>query len=465
MIRTKPHLLLVFLTTFPVFAQETLTVTISGYGATPEASERSALQKAVRKAIGEFVDAETIAKNGELIKDEVLTYSDGFVESKKILSGPDKDPDLGLFSVTIEATVVRNKLIQRLRDSKISVSAVSGDDLWTQAVSKVANVSEGRALLSKFLNEEMLPERLVSAELISRGNDGKVVRGKNASPSQKPNYDNNTVELTFHIELTYDLEAFYQKAVPRLVTLLDKICLSVVENEAFVNLLAGSGNPSAMYGQKVTAESNYPAFYSLDSMGFVFNDLYSKLSFGNSWNKILPKDENPDEKIYVAVNLAGDSTGMRQSFKIYQLETAAYQKIFDTSLPRIFPPLNLSIEAGGFPIVQEELSLKEIPLIDAKNKLTNEYSLRHLNKDYAKDLWSIRLIDYGARKQCGPIYVNKHQFRPPYSYNVAPWFVCGDYYTKKPVFVHKIIISEADLKKIDQVSLKWTSSLEAHPLK
>jgi hypothetical protein len=464
MIQNAKYILLILITTSVCIAQETVSVTVSGYGATPDAAEKSAIQKAVRKALGEFVDAETITNNEVIIKDEVLTYSDGFVGSKKILAGPEKDPDLGLFVVTIEAKVVRNKLIQRLRDSKISVSAVSGDDLWTQAISKVASIQDGRALLNKFLNEEMPAEKLVSAEVISRSKDGKVVRGKNATPSQKPNYDNNTVELTFHVELSYDLEAFYKKAVPRLISLLDKVCISVVESDVFVNLLAGSNNSSSAYGAKVTAESLYPAFYVLDSMGFTFSDLYSKIYFGNSWNKILTKDEKADEKAFVAVNLAADSTGMRQKFKIYQLEAAAYQKILDTCLPRILPPLHLSIESGGFPILREEISLKEIPLTDSKSKLMRVYTLRNLNKDYARDLWSTRRIDYRSQKQCGPVYVNKNQ-RAPYSYNIAPWFVCGDYYSQKPVFVHKTIVSDDDLKKIDQVSLNWTSSKEAYPLK
>ena len=79
-----------FLASLVAYSEELITVTVSGYGATPEAAERSALQKAVRKAVGEMVDAETIAQNGELIKDKVLTYSDGFVQSKKTISGPEK---------------------------------------------------------------------------------------------------------------------------------------------------------------------------------------------------------------------------------------------------------------------------------------------------------------------------------------------------------------------------------------
>ncbi|MFP6855574.1 MAG: hypothetical protein VB980_07300, partial [Opitutales bacterium] len=86
-------------------AEETITVTVTGIGITPEAAEKSALQKAVRKAVGEIVDAETITNNEEIIKDKVLTYSDGFVQSINVISGPEKDEDLGLFLVTIEAKV------------------------------------------------------------------------------------------------------------------------------------------------------------------------------------------------------------------------------------------------------------------------------------------------------------------------------------------------------------------------
>ena len=87
----RPILLLCLTTLFPLFCVEaasTITVTATGFGQTIEAAEKSALQKAVRKALGELVDAETLTDKEEVIKDEVLSYSDGFVSSRIVLNGP-----------------------------------------------------------------------------------------------------------------------------------------------------------------------------------------------------------------------------------------------------------------------------------------------------------------------------------------------------------------------------------------
>ena len=72
MLRCLYILILSFLS-FNLLGRETITVTVTGLGTTIEAARKNAIQKAVRKALGEVVDAETIAKNGELIKDAVLT--------------------------------------------------------------------------------------------------------------------------------------------------------------------------------------------------------------------------------------------------------------------------------------------------------------------------------------------------------------------------------------------------------
>lgn len=212
----------------PIFllGQETITVTVSGYGATPEAAERSALQKAVRKALGEMVDAETIAQNGELIKDKVLTYSDGFVQSKKTISGPEKDEDLGLFSIVIEAKVLPKKLAAKLEESKITTSAVAGEDIWAQAVSKISNVFEGREMLGKLVNEEIIPARLLKARLISPGPDGNPLYDDEAKIEQKVDYDEETVEMTYMVEMSWDREAYLESIVPRMTALLDKLAVA-----------------------------------------------------------------------------------------------------------------------------------------------------------------------------------------------------------------------------------------------
>ena len=207
-------------------AEELITVTVSGYGATPEAAERSALQKAVRKAVGEMVDAETIAQNGELIKDKVLTYSDGFVQSKKTISGPEKDEDLGLFSIVIEAKVMPKKLAAKLEESKITTSAVAGEDIWAQSVSKISNVFEGREMLAKLVNEEIIPARLLKARLISPGPGGKPLYDDEAKIEQKIDYDAETVEMTYMVEMRWDREAYLESIVPKMTSLLDKLAVA-----------------------------------------------------------------------------------------------------------------------------------------------------------------------------------------------------------------------------------------------
>ena len=216
-----------FLTsTIGINAEETITVTVSGYGATPEAAEKSALQKAVRKAVGEMVDAETLAQNGELIKDEVLSYSDGFVQSMTTLSGPEKDEDLGFFSITIEAKVLPKKLAAKLEDAKITTSAVAGKDIWAQAVSKISNVFEGRDMLAKLVNEEIVPARLLKTRLISPGPDGKPLYDDQAKIEQKIDYDAETVEMTYMVEISWDREAYLESIVPRMTALLDKLAVA-----------------------------------------------------------------------------------------------------------------------------------------------------------------------------------------------------------------------------------------------
>ncbi len=209
-----------------IFAEELITVTVSGYGATPEAAEKSALQKAVRKAVGEMVDAETLAQNGELIKNEVLSYSDGFVQSKKTISGPEKDEDLGFFSITIEAKVLPKKLAAKLEEAKITTSAVAGEDIWAQAVSKISNVFEGREMLAKLVNEEIIPARLLKTRLISPGPDGKPLYDDQAKIEQKIDYDAETVEMTYMVEMRWDREAYLESIVPRMTALLDKLAVA-----------------------------------------------------------------------------------------------------------------------------------------------------------------------------------------------------------------------------------------------
>jgi hypothetical protein len=432
-----------------VSAGSRVTVTAEAYGNSPTEAEKNALQKAVRMAIGEFVDAETYAQNGELINDEVLTYSDGFVESKKVLRGPEKDEDFGLFSVSIEAVVVSKKLVERLKESKISVSQLSGENLWAESVSKASNVSEGRALLHKFLNQEMLPERLVKAELISAGSNGEVHRKDLAKPDQKTNYDKNTVELTFHIELAYDLASFYEQAIPRLTMLLDNISSRVISSNASIQLArnhsSGPSYQSIINQAPVLKVTRDPFLHFSSSKGLYFS----------SWKDDTHANLQP-EHTFLAVSQFTNANQDSHKFKIYELERSAYEEIIETCPARILPNLLIEFELEGSAVRSERVDLRDCFYLDKNKDISSTLSSLSISSD--RNLWKKLGLKSGSKFLSGPI--TKTGRRDPFCYTVAPYLISRDLLFTKPVFLYKTEIAQEELKTLKKVSLKWLNSKE-----
>ena len=438
------YLLFFFLTISICFAQETVSVTVTGYGTDPATAEKSAIQKAVRKALGEFVDAETITNNDEIIKDQVLTYSDGFVASKKILSGPEKDPDLGLFVLTIEANVIRNKLIQRLRESKITVSGISGDDLWTQAISKVANVQDGRALLDKFLNEELLPERLLVAEVVSEDSSGNLLRGNTAQPSHEPDYDSGTSELTFFVEIKYDLDAYYKKVMPRMSALLKKICRKEIASGITISPMSTSSiNPKM--NVHLTNSPSIPT-KGMNWLGFEskrFSSRVDKLFFGQTnrplWSLDLSSMSPEKQSLFVALN-TGRNGSNSYRFDIFQLDGRAYAKFFMEAPACKSPDLSLSLLDGKDEIIFTDTS----PILEhfclkkgVKNKLYIKQGFMYSSKSSSSSGSAVGHDSY-------------------YCSTLSPWFQDHkSYLTESPVIERKITLGEEDLKRLSKVQLKF----------
>ena len=76
-------------------SQKTKIVLATGVGETEHEAIKDAGRSAVKEAVGMFLVSETIVENDELIKDEVLAVSDGFVSNFRTISkGRDED---GLF--------------------------------------------------------------------------------------------------------------------------------------------------------------------------------------------------------------------------------------------------------------------------------------------------------------------------------------------------------------------------------
>lgn len=107
--------------------EQLVTVAAKGLGTTVEAARKDASRAAIEQAVGQFVDAETIAENDNIVKDRILTYSAAIIESLEVVGDPGKNDD-GLFVVNVLAKIKKTKLQEKLKAENIPVK-VDGTSL------------------------------------------------------------------------------------------------------------------------------------------------------------------------------------------------------------------------------------------------------------------------------------------------------------------------------------------------
>lgn len=87
-----------------------ITLTVSSDGMTKDEATKNALRSAIEQAYGAFVSANTTILNDELVRDEIITLSNGSIKEYKEIGSAQLSN--GNFSVTLTATVSLPHLIQ-----------------------------------------------------------------------------------------------------------------------------------------------------------------------------------------------------------------------------------------------------------------------------------------------------------------------------------------------------------------
>lgn len=126
-------------------------VVTSGIGVTAEKARINALKNAIEQVIGSYVTAETRIKNDELIKDEILQYSAGYVKKHEILS-KNQDED-GLWEVNIRASVISTKLKMKIEKMNLSVKKIDGGSLFGEAITKIEERKDAWTLMNGILDK------------------------------------------------------------------------------------------------------------------------------------------------------------------------------------------------------------------------------------------------------------------------------------------------------------------------
>jgi len=122
-----------------------------GSGLNSEDALKAAFSRAVETAVGVLLDSKTIIENDELLSERILTFSNGYIESYKIVS---KSEDNGLVTIRISAEVRNEKLAAKLKSLSIGgVANVDGASLAAQAITKNKAFGDARMMLDAALKD------------------------------------------------------------------------------------------------------------------------------------------------------------------------------------------------------------------------------------------------------------------------------------------------------------------------
>ena len=139
------------------------TIVAIGYGVNKEKALKSAFKSAVQQYVGVLIDADTVVKNDQIIKDEILTASNGYIQSYDEISTEESD---GLVEVKIKAVVKSQKVFDKVKSLNIATATINDSkNIYARVVSKKDAKEDAAKILRKtvgnFLSKESIKELLV----------------------------------------------------------------------------------------------------------------------------------------------------------------------------------------------------------------------------------------------------------------------------------------------------------------
>lgn len=192
---------------------KTVRVLGRGVDVNRAAALKDAYRDAIEHAVGMYVDAEQVVKNGALIEDQILTQSNAYIESYKVVK--DLTEANGLVTVTILADVRKRALAKRIRDVMPSELIQLGDvskNLYAQIVTKFKADDDALSIIKNELKGLQPLKQLMTVTLETVEPVVETVR-ENSS----------LVRLWYPVKVEVDTDKYYKEFAPRWSRILDQI--------------------------------------------------------------------------------------------------------------------------------------------------------------------------------------------------------------------------------------------------
>lgn len=184
-------------------------VVATGTGVTQEKALSSAFRNAIQQVVGVILDSETLVKNQQVIRDEILLYSSGYIERyNKIRERKNSD---GLYEITIKAEVQNRQLRAKLNAVRAAKGKVDGNSIFASVITQLDTAEKGAKLLEKGLAG--LPGSLLKVEIVN-------------SQPRLLNKTKNEVKVEWDIKVSWDEKKYRETVFPRLKQLLSDVQIS-----------------------------------------------------------------------------------------------------------------------------------------------------------------------------------------------------------------------------------------------
>lgn len=308
---------LIFLLTLSVnvFSQENKTVTLvtSGQGKSPDEAKFVALRNAIEQAFGAFVSSKTEILNDELIKDEIVSISNGNIQKYSILSEilvPN-----GLYSTSIEATVSITNLQSFVKSKGFEVEfsgGLFGANLKQQKLNENAEFSAIQNLC------------IISNELLKKSLDYSLeIEGPKVFNSwqNKSSTEINNYSLLFKVKCSvnenFDLFEKNFRTVLSAISMkqfevndyksLEKKIFILTENDSIKYYFRSPNSAIAIQNLFLKSNQylhNFVIQSEIDTINVIaccnsfsydipnFQNIHEHQGENNSWNLNFPEDEN-----------------------------------------------------------------------------------------------------------------------------------------------------------------------------
>jgi hypothetical protein len=139
-------------------AETESTIQAIGYGNSENEALKSAYQNAVEQYVGVLVDSSTIIRNDQLIKNDILTFSNGYIESYKKLSSKEQ---MGLWEVKIDAVIKKQNVLEKIKALNIDpIDIKDSEQTYAKLVTQVNSKFDAEDMLVKAVRETVKKQSL-----------------------------------------------------------------------------------------------------------------------------------------------------------------------------------------------------------------------------------------------------------------------------------------------------------------